>query len=87
MKVKIAEDVVFRNLSEEAVLLNLSTGNYFGLDEIGTRVWNLLAENASIEKIVEILLGEYDVTEQVLRSDLRALLGQLQEKGLIKMYE
>ncbi len=82
---RIADDVVFRDLAGEAVLLNLATGTYFGLDEIGTRIWNLIALHGREDTIVEILLGEYEVEEAQLREDVNRLLGQLAEKGLVKI--
>jgi len=61
MRLRIADDVVFRDLAGESVLLNLSTGTYFGLDAIGTRLWHLVAEHGSSALVIETLLAEYDV--------------------------
>ena len=80
----IPDDVVFRELSGEAVILNLATGTYFGLNEVGTRVWSLLAEKQSMEDIVKALLAEFGVLEDVLRKDVGELMKQLHEKGLVK---
>jgi len=57
MKVTIPDDVVFRDLAGEAVILNLASGIYFGLNEVGTRMWNLLAEHGSTEQILSFRLG------------------------------
>jgi len=83
MKVAIPEDVVFRDLAGEAVILNLVSGTYFGLNEVGTRIWNLLAEHGSTEQVLASVLAEYEVEEAQLRQDLEALLQALTEKGLI----
>ena len=83
MNIRIADDVVFRDLSGEAVILNLSSGVYFGLDDVGTRMWHLLAEHGDGEKVVSTLLDEYDVEEARLRRDFDALLRQLTDKGLV----
>jgi len=82
--VQIPDDVIFRDLSGEGVLLNLATGTYYGLDEVGTRIWHLIAEHGSKDKVVEALLAEYDISEERLRHDLDQLLRQLAEKGLVK---
>jgi hypothetical protein len=87
MKIGIPSDVVYRNLAGESVLLNIATGNYFGLDAVGTRMWNLLAEHQSTEKVIEHLLLEYEVSESTLRIDLDGLVTQLQKKGLIRVYD
>lgn len=83
MKVTIPDDVVFRDLAGEAVILNLANGTYFGLNEVGTWVWNLLAEHGSTEQILASVLAEYEVEEAQLRQDIEALLHTLAEKGLI----
>ena len=67
------------------VLLDLDTGIYFGLDPVGTRMWNLLAEHRATEKVVEAMLGEYEVEEARLRGDLEDLVRKLAEKGLVKV--
>ena len=83
MKVTIPDDVVFRDLAGEAVILNLASGTYFGLNEVGTRMWNLLAEHGSSEQALAVLLEEYEVEEAPLRQDIDALMHTLVEKGLI----
>ncbi len=83
MKVTIPDDVVSRDLAGEAVILNLANGTYFGLNEVGTRIWNLLAEHKSTEQVLPPLLAEYEVEEAQLRQDLEVLLQTLTEKGLI----
>lgn len=85
MAVRICDEVVFRELSGETVILNLNSGVYFGLDEVGTRLWYLLAEHGDPEKIISILIDEYEVEETKLREDVQALIGQLCDKGLLKI--
>ena len=83
MPIHIPSDIAFRDIAGEAVVLNLSTGIYFGLDAVGTRIWHLLAEHGSSEPVVNALLAEYDVEEERLRRDVEALLQQLMDKGLV----
>ena len=82
---RIPEGVLSRNLQGEEVLLNLNTGVYFGLDPIGTRVWHLLQEHQTLQKVLDSLLAEYDVGEDQCAQDLLHLAVQLQEKGLIEV--
>jgi hypothetical protein len=84
MKLTIPDDVMFRILGDEAVILNVGTGVYFGLDEVGTRMWQLMSEHGSTEKVIEVMLTEYEVDEEQLRGDLEKLIQQLSEKGLVK---
>jgi hypothetical protein len=74
-----------RELGGEAVLLNLDSETYFGLDDVGTRVWHTLTGAPSIQAAYESLLAEYDVAPQVLRQDLEALLDQLLQHGLLEL--
>ena len=83
MNIQIPDDVVFRVLGDEAVILNLSTGIYFGLDTVGTRMWQLISEYGSTERVREALLAEYEVEEGQLGQDLALLIQQLKDKGLL----
>ncbi|NGZ03708.1 MAG: PqqD family protein [Nitrospira sp. WS238] len=83
MRLRVAENVVSRDLADESVLLNLDTGTYFGLDAIGTRLWHLLAEHGSTESAIDILITEYDVDASRLHNDVDALIDQLLAKGLL----
>lgn len=82
--VTIAPDVVFRDLDGEAVVLNLQTGMYFGLNEVGTRMWTLIAEDGRLQRVFDALREEYDVSPDVLEADLLELVRQLQAKGLVE---
>ena len=80
---RVSDGVVFRELDGEAVLLNLDSGMYFGLDRVGTRIWQLLDAHHRLDKVIEELLEEYDVARETLEADVARLLGALLEKGLV----
>lgn len=82
--VRINDDsVVSRELEGEAVILNLKTGTYFGLNEVGTRIWALIQEHGSLNKVFEEMQREYEVPPESLETDLLQLVDQLQAKGLV----
>lgn len=81
----VPEDVIFRDLDGEAIILNLASGVYFGLDEVGTRVWLLLAESSSIRRAIEMMRDQYDVDPAVLERDVLELVSQLTDKGLVRL--
>ena len=83
--IQIPQDVLFHELAGEAVLLNLETGKYFGLDEIGTRMWMLLSEHGRVEPVLRALLEEYDVEEAQLSHDLFELIDRLATNGLVQV--
>jgi hypothetical protein len=82
-KVSMPDGVLIRELDGEAVLLNLNSESYFGLDAVGTRMWAVLMESPSIQAAYEILLGEYEVEPESLRKDLSDFVEKLATAGLI----
>ena len=83
--VDVCPDVLFRELLGEAVLLDLRSQRYYGLDAIGTKLWHLISDKGEIESVVHVMLEEYDVEEARLRRDLDAFLRQLAEVGLVEI--
>lgn len=79
----ISSEVLAQEVDGETVLLDLQSESYFGLDEIGTRIWQLLQEHNKLQKVFDILLKEYDVDEKLLGNDLNELLNKLLDKKLI----
>ena len=84
-RVRIPDDVLISRLQEESVILNLDSERYFGLDDVGTRILNVLTTSDSIEAAYKSLLEEYDVDGQVLRDDLLALIESLAKQGIIEV--
>ena len=76
---------MFRELEGESVILDLDSESYFGLDQIGTRMWQAVTEEDSIQAAFDVLLGEYDVKADTLRTDLSELLDTLLARGLIEV--
>ena len=69
----IAPDVMFRHLNDEAVLLDLKSGTYFGLNDVGARTWQLILEHGRLSRVLEALLEEYAVERDAGERDLMAL--------------
>ena len=78
----VKPDVIFRVLGVEAIVLNLDGGLYFGLNEVGTRIWSLLEEHDG-EEVSRRLAAEYDVTLDQARADVSALIDDLVSRGLL----
>lgn len=79
------DDVLFQEVGGEAVLLNLGSESYFGLNEVGTRIWALLGEGNSLQDVFDILCAEYDVTPEQLQSDLLSLVDEMAKAGLVQV--
>ena len=81
--VRPSPHVLFRDLQSEAVLLSLDDGRYFGLNDVGTRMWHALVTADSVAAARDVLLTEYDVDRNTLSQDLDRLLDQLIDLGLV----
>jgi hypothetical protein len=84
-RVAVPDTVLFREFDGEAVILNLDTESYLGLDAVGTRMWTVLTHQPSIQAAYDILLSEYDVSPDTLRADVERLLGEMLEHKLITL--
>jgi hypothetical protein len=82
---RISDDVVFRELEGEAVLLNLESGIYFGLDVVGTRIWQLIEQYGALTAVVDHIVREFDVDRSEATTDLLELVGELTRRGLVEM--
>ena len=84
-KITLSPEVLSQEVTGETVLLDLNSESYFGLDEVGTRIWQLLQENNDLRSVFDTMLEEYDVTPEQLESDLDELVGKLTEAGLVSI--
>lgn len=80
---KAAADVITRNVGDELVILDLARGLYFGLDEVGSRVWTLMLEGQDAAAIAVTLANEYAAAPAQIEADVRGFLEQLASEGLV----
>ena len=85
MRTLVPADVLVQELQGESVLLNVRTGRYFGLDEVGTRMWAVLTTAESLQAACETLVAEYEVDRERLERDVRVLVEKLVEHGLVEV--
>lgn len=83
--VSIPDNVLFRQLEEESVILHLETEMYYGLDDVGTRMWTVLTASESVRAAFEVLTAEYDTEPEILQKDLTGLIENLVDKGLLEI--
>lgn len=79
----IAPDVMFRHLNDEAVLLDLKSGTYFGLNDVGARTWQLVLEHGKLSRVLDALLDEYAGAREAVERDLLELAAQLVARKLV----
>lgn len=86
-KVTFSETVFAQEVDGEMVLLDLESENYFGLDEVGTSIWQAMQDKETLKEVLETLIKQYEVEAEVLAKDLSAFLGKLLESGLVEVKE
>jgi hypothetical protein len=84
-RLRVPENVATRELDGELVLLNFDTESYFGLDEVGARIWAVLSAAATLDAGIQALLAEFEVDEATLRGDVEVLVTQLIDGGLVAL--
>ncbi|HEX8906535.1 MAG TPA: PqqD family peptide modification chaperone [Longimicrobiaceae bacterium] len=80
-----APSQVSTRVSDEAVILNLRDGVYYGLESVGARVWEALGEPRPVREIRDALVAEFDVEAERCERDLVELLAELHDRGLVEV--
>ena len=83
-RVEIGDAVIYQRLQDEAVLLDMNTQKYYGLDTVATDMWELLLEHHDVDVVVQRLSAIYDSEEVTLRKDLISLVENLVSVQLLK---
>jgi len=86
-EIVVAEGVLASDFGAEQVILNLRDGVYYGLEDVGARIWQLLRRPTTVPAIREILVREFDVEPERCERDLLALLADLAARGLVTITE
>jgi len=80
-----ATDVLSSSFEDELVILDLRDGVYYGLEDVGAQIWALLQEPTSVAAIREAIVAAYDVDPARCERDIRALLSELANRGLVQI--
>ena len=80
-----AKDQISRGLDGEAVILNMKSGVYCGLNEVGARIWQLVQEPTIAKGVLDTLIEEYDVEPDRCEREVLALLQEMSDNGLIEV--
>ena len=83
--VVVAPGLTAANLGDEAVLLDANSGRYYGLNELGARIFELARTPHMVREIKAALLQEYKVQEAQLEADLLAFLRDMEQRNLIEL--
>jgi Coenzyme PQQ synthesis protein D (PqqD) len=78
---------VSSDVGGEVAILNLKAGMYYGLDDVGARVWALIQRPKEVSEIQAIILNEYDVDPDRCERDITSLLQNLIGEGLVEVVD
>ncbi len=82
--IRIGESVLFQELEDEVVLLNMENQEYYGLNDVGARMWKSLMDTGNVAASADRLSGLYEADETVIRADLESLVRDLTAAGLLQ---
>lgn len=83
-RLAVGDQVISREVGGETVLLDLASGVYFGIDEVGTRIWTALRDGKTLSETVDVIVSEYDVGRPQAEGDVVAFVTELEARGLVK---
>ncbi len=77
------ENIIWRVIEGETVLLDPISGKYFGLNAVGCSFWEKVNGLLSLQEIADQMLQEYEVEEEVLTGDILELVSSMEAQGLL----
>lgn len=80
---KISDQAIANTVGDEMVVLHLENGTYYGLDPVGSLLWESLMQDELPSHACEAILARFDVERATVEADLRQFLGELVESGLV----
>jgi hypothetical protein len=81
---RLREDVRYRVVGQEAVVVRQEAAEVIALNEVGARVLELLSDANGIAEVVDTLVLEFDVDRSVLERDVESFLGEIVEAGILE---
>lgn len=79
------EDIVASDIDDEKVMMSIERGSYYGLDPVGSRVWELIDGPVRVSELIDGLLLKYDVDRETCERDVLAFLEELRENGVVRV--
>jgi AAA ATPase containing von Willebrand factor type A (vWA) domain len=77
------QNILAAAVKDETLMMDMKHGQYYGLDDIGTAIWDFLETPRSFAELVRFLTAEYNGTPEVIAADVRAFLADLSDHGIV----
>jgi hypothetical protein len=78
-------DFATADMEDETVMVSIENGKYYGMDPVGSRIWELLSEPQSLADLVKALCGEYEVEPERCKADVLVFLNYLRGEDLVRL--
>jgi len=85
--VKRNPKIVFNQVDDDLVMMDIDQGSYFGLNPVGAAIWSRIENEISVGDLINKLLDEYDIDASVCKNDTLAFLESTVEKGFIQILD
>ena len=79
------EDIVVSDIDDEKVMMSVENGQYYNLDSVGSRVWELIVKPVKVSELIDALLLKYDVDRETCERDVLAFLEELHKDGILQV--
>lgn len=84
-KIEISDNVSSTRIGDETVMLHFDSGNYLGLDQVGTSIWEKLQASVALDQLCDEIAKEFDAPISTIRSDTKAFIEQLEAQKVVKI--
>lgn len=78
-------NIVFNEMDGETIMMSIENGEYYGLNSVASRIWQLLESPRAVSEICDAVLPDYDVTREQCAQDVLFFLNRMAEKGVVKI--
>jgi hypothetical protein len=79
------EEIVASDIDGETVMMSIENGKYYGLDDIGSRIWELIEKPIRVSDLIDTLLGRYEVDRKTCERDVLKFLNELNEDEIVQV--
>jgi hypothetical protein len=79
------EDIVVSDIDDEKVMMSVENGQYYNLDSVGSRVWELIVKPVKVSELIDALLLKYDVDRETCERDVLVFLSELHKDGILQV--
>lgn len=81
------EEIVASDIDGETVMMSVENGKYYGLDDIGSRIWKLIEKPIKVSDLIDTLLKKYNVGRETCEKDVLKFLNQLIDDRILQVHE